>query len=51
MYFLMYLPACMASHGHEDLFLELEILHMFLAKDCRDMGEGFYSERRVPRVF
>ena len=34
------LPAGLGSQVVKDLFFELEILHMFLAKACRDMGEG-----------
>ena len=39
-FFWNLLPAGMGSQVVKDLFFELEILHMFLAKACRDMGEG-----------
>ena len=40
MCFWILLPACMGSQGVLKLFFELEILHMFLVKACRDRDEG-----------
>ena len=37
------LPAGMGSQVVKDLFFELEILHMFLVKACRDRGDGVTS--------
>ena len=39
-FFWNLLPAGMGSQVVKHLFFELEILHMFLVKACRDMGEG-----------
>ena len=37
------LPAWMGSQVVQGLFFELEILHMFLVKACRDRGDGVTS--------
>jgi hypothetical protein len=36
----MFVLACMALHGLQDLLFKLGILHMCLVKACRDRGEG-----------
>ena len=45
------LPAWMGSRVVKDLFFELEILHMFLVKACRDRGDDVTSESSVRVVF
>ena len=40
MCFWILLSACMGSQGGLEHFFELEILHMFLVKACRDRDEG-----------
>ncbi len=42
-FFWNLLPAWMGSQVAKDLFFELEILHMFLVKACRDRGDGVTS--------
>ena len=40
MCFWILLPALIGSQGVLEHFFELEILHMFLVKACRDRDEG-----------